>query len=221
MRAVARARAARRAADRRHSDRHFVDRISMNAPDPAPLRLTQFSHGGGCGCKIAPARAAADPRQGRPVRAPEGAAGRHRDVRRRRRLPAERAAGDRRDDRLLHADRRRPVRLRRDRRDQRDLRRLRDGRHAALRAGARRHADRQAAGRDDPPHPRRRRGGLRDAPAFPIAGGHTIDSVEPIYGLVVDRPRRPEATSSATPARSPATGSCSASRSASASTARR
>jgi selenide,water dikinase len=26
----------------------------MNAPDPAPLRLTQFSHGGGCGCKIAP-----------------------------------------------------------------------------------------------------------------------------------------------------------------------
>jgi selenide,water dikinase len=26
----------------------------MNAPDLAPLRLTQFSHGGGCGCKIAP-----------------------------------------------------------------------------------------------------------------------------------------------------------------------
>ena len=26
----------------------------MNAPDPLPLRLTQFSHGGGCGCKIAP-----------------------------------------------------------------------------------------------------------------------------------------------------------------------
>jgi selenide, water dikinase len=26
----------------------------MNAPDPIPLRLTQFSHGGGCGCKIAP-----------------------------------------------------------------------------------------------------------------------------------------------------------------------
>src|SRR3979409_2657109 len=33
----------------------------MNAPhsdagalDPAPLRLTSFSHGGGCGCKIAP-----------------------------------------------------------------------------------------------------------------------------------------------------------------------
>ena len=27
----------------------------MNAPDPAPIRLTKFSHGGGCGCKIAPA----------------------------------------------------------------------------------------------------------------------------------------------------------------------
>ncbi len=27
----------------------------MNAPDPNPIRLTQFSHGGGCGCKIAPA----------------------------------------------------------------------------------------------------------------------------------------------------------------------
>ncbi len=26
----------------------------MNAPEIAPLRLTQFSHGGGCGCKIAP-----------------------------------------------------------------------------------------------------------------------------------------------------------------------
>ncbi len=26
----------------------------MNAPDRPQLRLTQFSHGGGCGCKIAP-----------------------------------------------------------------------------------------------------------------------------------------------------------------------
>jgi selenide,water dikinase len=26
----------------------------MNAPTPAPFRLTEFSHGGGCGCKIAP-----------------------------------------------------------------------------------------------------------------------------------------------------------------------
>src|ERR1700758_2819958 len=27
----------------------------MNAPDRAALRLTQLSHGGGCGCKISPA----------------------------------------------------------------------------------------------------------------------------------------------------------------------
>jgi selenide,water dikinase len=27
----------------------------MNAPDRPPLKLTSFSHGGGCGCKIAPA----------------------------------------------------------------------------------------------------------------------------------------------------------------------
>src|SRR5262245_40637383 len=27
----------------------------MNAPDKVSLRLTSFSHGGGCGCKIAPA----------------------------------------------------------------------------------------------------------------------------------------------------------------------
>ncbi|MDQ6618497.1 MAG: selenide, water dikinase SelD [Pseudomonadota bacterium] len=27
----------------------------MNAPEAVPLRLTEFSHGGGCGCKIAPA----------------------------------------------------------------------------------------------------------------------------------------------------------------------
>ena len=26
----------------------------MNSPADAPFRLTQFSHGGGCGCKIAP-----------------------------------------------------------------------------------------------------------------------------------------------------------------------
>lgn len=30
---------------------HF---FSMTTPSPTPIRLTQFSHGGGCGCKIAP-----------------------------------------------------------------------------------------------------------------------------------------------------------------------
>ena len=78
---------------------------------------------------------------------PAPAAGRHRNQRRRRGLPDQRRAGDCRDDRLLHADRRRPVRLRRHRRDQRHLRRLRDGRAPALRAGAGGDADRQAAAR--------------------------------------------------------------------------
>ena len=31
------------------------DLTAMNAPERAALRLTEFSHGGGCGCKIAPA----------------------------------------------------------------------------------------------------------------------------------------------------------------------
>ncbi len=32
-----------------------LDAPDINAPDRAAVRLTQFSHGGGCGCKIAPA----------------------------------------------------------------------------------------------------------------------------------------------------------------------
>ena len=55
------------------------------------------------------------------------------------------------------------------------------------------------------------------AAGIPIAGGHTIDSVEPIYGLVALGPRAPEAGSRRTPAPRPATCWSSASRSASAS----
>ena len=32
----------------------FVGISPMNAPESSPIRLTQYSHGGGCGCKIAP-----------------------------------------------------------------------------------------------------------------------------------------------------------------------
>jgi selenide,water dikinase len=32
---------------------HDALEAAVNAPDPLPLRLTSFSHGGGCGCKIA------------------------------------------------------------------------------------------------------------------------------------------------------------------------
>jgi putative glycosyltransferase (TIGR04348 family) len=104
------------------------------------VRLTQFSHGGRLRVQDRARRARADPRQGRSRHPAQGIAGRHRDQRRRRGLPHQRHAGDRGHDRLLHADRRRPVRFRRHRRDQRDLRCLRDGWAAALRARARRHA---------------------------------------------------------------------------------
>src|SRR4030095_847154 len=35
--------------------RSVANPSNVNAPERAPLRLTEFSHGGGCGCKIAPA----------------------------------------------------------------------------------------------------------------------------------------------------------------------
>ena len=54
----------------------------MNAPDRTPLKLTSFSHGGGCGCKIAPA-CCATCSQGAARRCAEAVAGRHRDVGRR------------------------------------------------------------------------------------------------------------------------------------------
>ncbi len=106
--------------------------------------------------------AARDPRQDRTGADPRKSAGRHRDLRRRGCMEDQRPAGDRRHHGLLHADRRRSVRLRCNRRDQRDLRHLCDGRHAAFRAGAGRHADRPPPGRGDPRDPRRRRGDLRE-----------------------------------------------------------
>ena len=107
-------------------------------------------------------RAAGNPGPRRPGRAAGRTAGRHRNGGRRGRLQAERASGHRRDDGLLHADRRRPVRLRRHRRHQRHLRHLCDGRHTVVRARARRHARRQAARRHDPQDPRGRRVGVRE-----------------------------------------------------------
>ena len=135
----------------------------MNAPEK--IRLTEFSHGGGCGCKIAPAVLAEILATTPAAQPAEGAAGRHRDRRRCGGLPPERHAGARRHHRFLHADRRRSVRLRPHRRHQRDLRRLRDGRQADLGARAGRHAAGQAAGRGDPRDPRRRRVGVRRRPA--------------------------------------------------------
>src|SRR5207244_3052768 len=93
----------------------------MNAPERASLRLTEFSHGGGCGCKIAPAL----------LREIIGKAGQAA-------IPAQLLVGM-------------PI----DRLPVETIRRILDGGEAIC----------AAAG-------------------IPIAGGHTIDSVEPIYGLV-------------------------------------
>ncbi len=156
----------------------------MNAPDSKPIRLTSLSHGGGCGCKIAPAlleQIIARSAGGPPA---ERAAGRHRDQRRRGRVPDQRVAGHRRDHRLLHADRRRPLRLRCHRRHQRHLRRVRDGRHAA----ASRSPSSACRSSTLPVETIRRilEGGesVCARAGIPVAGGHSIDSVEPIYGLV-------------------------------------
>ncbi len=111
-------------------------------------------------------------RAGRPAQAQRAAravprpAGRHRDRRRCRRLPAQRRAGDRRHHRFLHADRRRSLRLRPDRRHQCAVRRLRDGRQADPGAGPGRHADQRVAARDHRGGAQGRRGGLR-------RGGHS------------------------------------------------
>ena len=62
-------------------------------------------------------------------------------------------------------------------------RRLRDGRQADHGAGAGRHADQRAVDGDHRPILEGGESVCREA-GIPIAGGHTIDSVEPIYGLV-------------------------------------
>ena len=193
--------------------------LAMNAPDIPSRYADSFSHGGGCGCKIAPGVLqeilAAGPALLPPAllvgieTSDDAAVYQH-----------QRAPGHRRDHGFLHADRRRSARLRRHRRDQRDLRRLRDGRHAAVRPRARRHAGQPDAGRDDPRRPRGRRGGLR-------ARGHSrsraaTPSTRSSRSTASSRSASSiRDTSSATPARGRATCSSSASRSASASTAPR
>ena len=157
----------------------------MKAQETAPVRLTSLAHGGGCGCKLAPGGARADHRgERRRGMDPAGAARRHRDQRRRRRLPDQRDPGHRRHDRLLHAHRGRPVRLRRHRRDQRDLRRVRDGRRV------RSSRWRSSACPSTSCRSRRSAAILEGGESvcqragIPVAGGHSVDSVEPIYGLV-------------------------------------
>jgi hypothetical protein len=103
-----------------------------------------------------PRRAERDPQGHGRDADPARTAGGHRDRRRRRGLPAQRRAGADRHHRLLHAHRRRPVRLRPHRRHQRHQRRLRDGRPADPGAGAGGHADQRAVHRHHRPHAGRR-----------------------------------------------------------------
>ena len=150
-----------------------------------PTPLTSLSHGAGCGCKL-PAAALRPIVAGLPAPAdPRVLVGREHGRRRRRRAP-ERRPRDRADRRLLHADRRRPVRVRAHRRHERAVGRLRDGRHAAV--GAR------TSSRYPLDDARARTCCARSCAAAPtrsaaagagIVGGHSIDDPEPKYGLAV------------------------------------
>ena len=108
-----------------------------------------------------PVGAAAAARRSAGRRALPPAAGRHRDLRRCRRLAGRRQHLHHRHHRFLHADGRRSVRFRPDRRDQRHLRRLCHGRQADHGARHPRHAGRQDSGRDGARDPEGRRRGLR------------------------------------------------------------
>ena len=147
-------------------------------------RLTSLSHGGGCGCKIAPGVLSEILRNTAKFPVPPQLLVGIETLGRRGRLPAQRRHRRHRDDGLLHAHRRRCLRLWPHRRHQCHQRRLRHGRHAHHGAGPGGHAHQRAA--TEVIAKILEGGGRRSAArrASPIAGGRTIDSVEPIYGLV-------------------------------------
>ena len=120
----------------RAAQQHLSERLRRGIStlsSTEPLRLTRFSHGAGCGCKLSPAdlRTVLGLVRGLDARDRSRTSRRARHRRRRRGLPPPRRPRRRRHHRLLHADRRRPLRLGPHRRHQRALRRVRDGRHAA------------------------------------------------------------------------------------------
>ena len=102
-----------------------------------PVRLTRFTRGMGCACKLRPQDLETVLKSLPKVTDPAVLVGpEHSDDAAVYRLTGR--PRDRLDRRLLHADRRRPVRLRRDQRRELAERRLRDGGEAALRAERRR-----------------------------------------------------------------------------------
>ena len=154
--------------------------------------LTSLSHGAGCGCKLS----AADLR---PI-----VAGLPRPTDPRVLVAADTAddAGVVRlsddlalvaDRRLLHPDRRRPVRVRADRGDQRAVGRLRDGRRARVGAQPRRLPAGDARARRCSREILRGGADAVAAAGASIVGGHSIDDPEPKYGLAVTGTVHPDA----------------------------
>ena len=157
----------------------------MNRLDTQKIKLTAFSHGGGCGCKLAPAVLAELLAKTPLATCVSEPAGRHRVQRRRGGVPTQRRAGDRRDHGFFHAHRRRsrttsaasprPMRCRM------SMPWAATPIFALAIVGM--PLDKLPvevdAARSSPAAQ-----SVCDAAGIPIAGGHSIDSSEPIYGLV-------------------------------------
>ena len=153
----------------------------------ASVRLTQYAAGGGCACKIPP---------GELEEVVRGLGGQSGSVGHDLLVGLDdgddgavvRVGPTVRGDqhrRLLHAGRRRRVRLRPDRGGQRALRRLRDGGSAGARDQPGRLAPRRCC-----PSSSSGRCSAADSTwpsqaGCPVAGGHSIDDPEPKYGMAV------------------------------------
>ena len=105
-------------------------------------------------------------------------------------VPPARRPRARPDGRLLHADRRRPLRLRPHRGDQRAVRRLRDGRRRRSRALNLVAFSLEELGADVLREILRGGADAAAAAGAAIVGGHSIDDPEPKYGLAVTGDRR-------------------------------
>ena len=173
--------------DRLAARRGFEPNSPVTAPEAAmseAIRLTSFAHGGGCGCKLSPAFSPISSAHRRPRAAFSDLLVGNESWRRCGSLPAQRRAGAGRDHGLLHADRRRSARFRSDRRRPMHFptcTRWGHGRSWRSRSSACRWARSL----------RTRAAGILAGGAavcaragVPVAGGHSIDSPEPIYGLV-------------------------------------
>ena len=159
----------------------------------AAVRLTSLAHGGGCGCKLAPS-VLRELLGGQPAtRSLPAIAGRHRDRRRRRGLAARRRHA---------ASSPPPISSCRWWTTRIDFGRIAAtnaisdiyamGGQADHGAGDPRHADRQDAGRDGPRNPATAARTICADAGIPVAGGHSIDAPEPIYGLAVIGTCRPQ-----------------------------